>query len=438
MNSARFLTVFLWLTFLSSLSFGVDGIKLRIDTGSFADGIFPHGKKAEIGVSLENHMKVEAKLKIDWQLTTDEKQLVGSHLEQRTLAVGEKTRTTLERKFEHPGFYWVTVTCSWEGGEASHSMQVGYAPEKLRPPLTAQTDLRAFWDHSLAELAKVKPRYKVVPQPTKVDDPVKVYEVEMRSLGNVRVRGWYEVPKKPGPHPVLMRVPGYGQNMRPVGRFKNTRAAMPLGRQDMIVFSFNVRGHGNSQEDVKGKPGNYWIRGLDDKEGYYYQGAYMDCIRAVDFLCSRKEVDRKRIAVKGSSQGGGLSFVTAALDQRVSLCVPDIPFLANWEKYFKTTHWPEMNKWIDAKESRTWKSTLETLSYFDAMNLAPWINCPVFMGVGLQDGICPPATNFAPYNYTKGPKEYRVYPQAKHGVGSVHHRLAFDWIRKKFGLEKSP
>ena len=97
-----------------------------------------------------------------------------------------------------------------------------------------------------------------------------------------------------------------------------------------------------------------------------------------------------------------------------------------------------MNKWIDAKESRTWKSTLETLSYFDAMNLAPWIQCPVFMGVGLQDGICPPATNFAPYNYAKGPKQVRVYPQAKHGVGSVHHRIAFDWIRKKFGLGKSP
>ena len=209
MNPPPFFKVFLWPFLLPGIVLGAEGIKLRIDTSSFADGIFPHGNSAEIGVSLENRMKVEAKLKIDWQLTTDEKQPVGSHLEQRTLAVGEKTRTTLERKFEHPGFYWVTVTCSWEGGEASHSMQVGYAPEKLRPPLTAQTDLRAFWDHSLAELAKVKPRYKVVLQSTKVDDPVKVYEVEMRSLGNIRVRGWYEVPKKPGPHPVIMRVPGY-------------------------------------------------------------------------------------------------------------------------------------------------------------------------------------------------------------------------------------
>jgi cephalosporin-C deacetylase-like acetyl esterase len=427
MNPVHFLTVFLWLGFLPGVGLGADGIKLGIDTGPFANGIFPHGKRAEIGVSLENRMKVEAKLKIRWQLKTDEKQAVTSHSEEKILKAGEKTRVSFEQKFEQPGFYWVTVNCSWDGGKASRSMQVGYAPTKLRPPLTAQPDLRAFWDHSLAKLAKVPPRFKIVPKPSKGNAHIDVFEVEMRSLGDVRVGGWYEVPKKPGPHPVLLRVPGYGQNMRPIGRFK-----------DMIVFSFNVRGHGNSQQDVKGKPGNYWIRGLDDKEGYYYQGAYVDCIRAVDFLCSRKEVDAKRIAVGGSSQGGGLSFATAALDQRISLCVPDIPFLANWEKYFKTSNWPEMNKWIEAKESRTWESTLKTLSYFDAMNLAPWIKCPVFMGVGLQDGICPPATNFAPYNYTKGPKEYRVYPQAKHGVGSVHHRLAFEWIRKEFGVGKSP
>ena len=49
--------------------------------------------------------------------------------------------------------------------------------------------------------------------------------------------------------------------MNSISRFKN-----------MIVFSFNPREHGNSQNDIKEKPSNYWIRGLDDKEGYYYEG----------------------------------------------------------------------------------------------------------------------------------------------------------------------
>ena len=246
----------------------------------------------------------------------------------------------------------------------------------------------------------------------------------MRSLGSVRVSGWYEVPKSPGPHPAVLRFPGYGQNMRPIARF-----------DDMAAFSFNVRGHGNSKEDIAGKPQDYWIRGLDDKDTYYYRGAYMDCIRAMDFLCSRKEVDPKRIAVIGGSQGGGLSLATAAMDKRVSLCAPGIPFLTNWEKYFRTTHWPEMNKWIAAQDQRTWDSTLKTLSYFDTMNMGPWIHCPVFMGVGLQDSICPPPTNFAVYNRVKGVKQYQVYPQANHSLGPQHHKLVFDWIRTNFNLQ---
>jgi cephalosporin-C deacetylase-like acetyl esterase len=303
---------------------------------------------------------------------------------------------------------------------------VGYGPEKLLPPLTTESDFQNFWDESRARLKKVDPQYRLIHQPELSKGELNVYEVSMRSFGDIRVRGWYEVPKSKGPHPVILRVPGYGGNMKPIARFK-----------DMIVFSFNPRGHGNSQEDIKGKPSNYWIRGLDDKEGYYYQGAYLDCVRAVDFLCSRKEVDPERIAVAGGSQGGGLSLSTAALDSRISLCAPHIPFLTNWDLYFKTSHWPEVDKWIEAKESRTWQSTLKTLSYFDTMNMAPWIECPVFMGVGLQDSICPPVTCFAVYNRVKGKKEYLVYPLAKHSVDKSHPQLVFNWMREKFGLKSA-
>ena len=290
-----------------------------------------------------------------------------------------------------------------------------------------ESDFQKFWDGSLDRLEKVGPQYRLIHQPKLSEGELDVYEVRMRSYGNVRVGGWYEVPKSKGPHPAIIRVPGYGANMKPVNLFN-----------DVIVLSFNPRGHGNSQEDVKGKPGNYWIRGLDDKEGYYYQGAYLDCVRAVDFLCSRKEVDTARIGVKGGSQGGGLSFSTAALDKRISLCVPHIPFLTNWDLYFKTSHWPEMDRWIEEKDSRTWRSTLKTLSYFDTMNMASWIECPVFMGVGLQDAICPPGTIFAVYNRLKGKKEFLVYPSAKHYVNKEFHSLAFKWMRKHFGLRSMP
>ena len=71
-------------------------------------------------------------------------------------------------------------------------------------------------------------------------------------------------------------------------------------------------------------------------------------MRVVDFLCSRKEVDPELIAVAEGSQGGGLSLSTAALDSRISLCAPHISFLTNWDLYFKTSHWPEIDKWIES------------------------------------------------------------------------------------------
>jgi cephalosporin-C deacetylase-like acetyl esterase len=151
-------------------------------------------------------------------------------------------------------------------------------------------------------------------------------------------------------------------------------------------------------------------------------------VRAVDFLASRPEVDRDRIAVTGGSQGGGLSLATAALDSRISLCAPDIPFLCDWVRYFKTSDWPEMNEWVKAKPHRSWEKTLRTLSYFDALNLADRIRCPVFVGLGLQDQVCPAATIFAVYNRLPVSKEYRVYPKAGHWVEAAHARDRQQWM----------
>ena len=428
MGNAKPVKLVLLISFgLAGIAHGAPGIYLRPVFEKSANGIFHENKEVHFGFELNNQLKDPVEVKVVWQVSTDQKKLViKSNPSTIKIPVDEKRVASYAAKIPGPGFYKSTITCSWEGGRVTKTVQVGYGPEKLLPPLTTESDFQKFWNESRASLKKVDPQYGFIHQPELSKGELNVYEVSMRSFGNIRVRGWYEVPKSKGPHPVILRVPGYGGNMKSIARFK-----------DMIVFSFNPRGHGNSQEDIKGKPSNFWIRGLDNKEGYYYQGAYLDCVRALDFLYSRKEVDPKRIAVAGGSQGGGLSLSTAALDSRISLCAPHIPFLTNWDLYFKTSHWPEMDKWIEAKESRTWQSTLKTMSYFDTMNMAPWIKCPLFMGVGLQDSICPPVTCFAVYNRVKGKKEYLVYPLAKHSVDKSHHQLVFNWMREKFGLKSS-
>ena len=172
--------------------------------------------------------------------------------------------------------------------------------------------------------------------------------------------------------------------------------------------------------------------GLDDRDTYFYRGAYLDCIRAIDFICSLDNVDQERIAVWGASQGGGFAFATASLDDRVDLCVADIPFLCDWTNYFKLTQWDEMDKWLNEKQHRSWSHALKTMSYFDTMNLCERVTCPTIMSIGLQDQICPPTTSFAAFNRIQGTKTHVIYPTRGHGLGREHRQHTWRKIKELF------
>lgn len=327
-----------------------------------------------------------------------------------------------------PGF--ADIECQFQISESDipikATYRIGSDLENITSPLTAEKDFFIFWEKSLNQLAEVAPAFQMAHRPNKTRTDIQIYEVSMKSFGGVCVRGWLQVPNKTGVFPAILRVPGYGQNMKPVG-----------AQEDLIVFSFNPRGHGNSQDDVSGKPQDYWVRGLDDRDTYFYRGAYLDCIRAVDFLCSLDIVDQEQLAVWGASQGGGFAFATAALDNRVDLCVADIPFLCNWTNYFKLTQWDEMDEWLNGKQHRSWSHTLKIMSYFDTMNLCQRITCPTIMSIGLQDRICPPTTSFSAFNRISGPKTHTVYPARGHGLGRDHRLRTWEKIKELFSLTET-
>ena len=60
-----------------------------------------------------------------------------------------------------------------------------------------------------------------------------------------------------------------------------------------------------------------------------------DGIRAIDYLCSRKEIDPKRIGVHGRSGGGTQSAFLAAIDDRVVAAAPD-NYITNFEMLLKS------------------------------------------------------------------------------------------------------
>src|SRR5690606_7952703 len=88
------------------------------------------------------------------------------------------------------------------------------------------------------------------------------------------------------------------------------------------------RGQGVSEKYYK-LEGDKLTGKLDQPEGAYYQGAYADVMRMIDYIVTRPDIDSSRIAMVATSQGGGISLAVTALDKRIKAVVAHVPFLCN-------------------------------------------------------------------------------------------------------------
>jgi len=400
--------------------------------------IAPEAMKIDVNIENKNHWAVTGNLTVT--LETDDYQWIKTDSEMIEIA-GKKTYSgTFGLDNPVPGFYRYTVQFKRNSTVIyEKKFIIGYEPEKICSPVDAKEDLREFWDNSLKELAKVKPDYKLmlVPEYSQLD--YEIYLVEMRSLGNELIRGYYAKPKREGKHPVIVEYMGYGSGPYPPTQWWDGFAR----------FILSIRGQ--ALNEPENRFGKWMIYGLESKEDYYYRGAFMDVIRALDFVSSRPEIDTERIAVAGGSQGGALSFVAAALDKRVKAAAPTIPFLSDFRDYFRLNQWmrDDFGSYIHGKmhvknmtseESQQyleaqWEALFDLLTYFDIKNLAQWIECPLIMGIGMQDDVCPPHINFAAYNQVKSEKRWIACPDCGHTTNKEYYDEATKFIREKLRVE---
>jgi cephalosporin-C deacetylase len=287
--------------------------------------------------------------------------------------------------------------------------------EAYDPPLTAQPDLDAFWRETLAESARTPLNADLEP----TDYPAigaRVYRLTYDGWRGARVAAWYLVPEGDGPFPALIQYHGYS------GSASQPHNYLMWALQGYAVLALDVRGQSGDSSDPGAYSGGHvkgWMTaGILDPQEYYYRGVYVDCVRAVDFVCGRPEVDADHVGLMGMSQGGGLTLAVAALDSRPALAMPEMPYLCHYERGATMAvrqPYLEIADYLHAhpeREAQVWR----TLSYFDNMNLAGRITCPVLMDVGLLDDICPPSTVYAAYNKITAPKAIKVYRFHNHEV----------------------
>jgi cephalosporin-C deacetylase-like acetyl esterase len=221
------------------------------------------------------------------------------------------------------------------------------------------------------------------------------------------------VPRSGGKHAAILHVPGYGYGFDDGKPFINSN-------DDVIELAICVRGHGISADvfnpgfDV---PGIWGYKLCSEKENAY-RSIYMDCVRAVEFLVSRAEVDPNKIYVMGGSQGGGLTLATAGLCHgKIKACAYFDPFMTDTRDQLKirTLCNSEIKSYLNYYNNEcSFEDALKVQDLIDAKGFADWITCPVFFTTALFDDDCPPHMGFAAYNRIKSPKKFKIYPDDSH------------------------
>jgi cephalosporin-C deacetylase len=209
--------------------------------------------------------------------------------------------------------------------------------------------------------------------------------------------------------------------------------------QGYAVLAIDVRGQSGESSDSGSYPGGqvpgYLTRGIEQPATYYYRGAYIDAVRAVEALASHAAIDSRRVGVVGGSQGGALALAAAALcalagNIAVRAAVAEIPFLCHFERavtLVDSEPYREIATYC-RRHGADSAQVFRTLSYFDVMNLTSLIQAPTLVTSGLMDMICPPSTIFAAYNNISAPKEIFVDPFGEHEMFPGVYAARARWL----------
>jgi cephalosporin-C deacetylase len=228
------------------------------------------------------------------------------------------------------------------------------------------------------------------------------------SLDDVRIAAWYCRPTQRAARlPAILSLPGY-QSDPPI--------PTEWARQGYLALAVAPRGKLRSNHQFNPGYPNLLTYNLVDRQTYAYRGFYVDAWRGIDFLLSRPEVDAGRIGVTGSSQGGGLTITTAAMRPEVRAAAAGAPYLCGIMDAIALTQtypYEEINDYLRQYPERR-PLVEETLAYFDGLNFADRVTCPIMVNIGLQDNVCPPETGYALFNKLAA-ADKRLYPYDGHG-----------------------
>lgn len=330
-----------------------------------------------------------------------------------------------------PGFLRLSVVAEVDGREYRGAGTAGFAPERIRPLSQRPADFEAFWREQIrqARTVPLAPTMTLVPEQSTTE--VTVYHVSFQDeRAGSRIYGMLSVPTEPGSYPAILEVPGAG--VRPY------RANTWIASQGAIHLAIGIHGipvnleqplYDNLREGVLN---GYAFYGLQDRERYYYRRVILGALRAGDFLATLPQFDREHYGVYGSSQGGALAIITAALDERIDALGAIHPALADHEAFLhgRASGWPHL--FAPWNQENPDSSLIRTARYYDVVNFAPMVRVPGFYSFGYNDTVCPPTSVYAALNVIPAEKQMFIVQETAHWTYPEQWNRMTDFILARF------
>jgi len=394
-----------------------------------ADWLYKTGEKASVEVTFLLY-GIPQDVEVSYEIGPDEMPATSSG----RVKLRQGRATIPIGTMQQPGFLDLRLKTEVGDKTYKHHVKVGFSPEQLKPYTKDPADFDAFWQSCIQEARKTPLSVSCKKSEKYTTDKVDCYLLKIRTDSRHSIYGYLTKPKTAaiGQHPVVLCPPGAG-----IKTIKEPMRNHYYAQNGFIRLEMEIHGLNPEMSDEQFKEiaaafsaeNGYVENSLDNRDNYYMKHVYIGCLRAIDYLCSLPEWDGRNVFVQGGSQGGALSLITAALDQRVSACVANHPALSDMAGYLdhRAGGWPHLIR----ENQMLMPQKVLTLQYYDVVNFARRIRCPVFLTWGYNDDVCPPTTSYIVYNLITSPKEALITPINEHWTSPDTNYRQMLWLKTK-------
>lgn len=242
------------------------------------------------------------------------------------------------------------------------------------------TTVDDYWQRTLEALAAYPAQPELEVLPLRSTDFATLYGVRLTSLGPYRIMGYLSIPSGTGPFPTIYYAPKYQSVLEII-----PQGTANLQRSRYVTFALAARGQRNSDFPYAAMFPGLLTEGIASVESYMFRGIAADCVRGLEFLSTRSEVDPARLIVVGND----LALMTAALRGGAShLVTTPALFYRAYDLAPKTQAYPleEINDYLRAFPEQR-EAVQSTLDYYDLQAMAARVNANTLLMAGAPGSL---------------------------------------------------